>query len=346
MESLESMNTEEKHVYRYIPEIITRQWSSDGRTIDYVELNDDTLYSTPISEAFTTDIAWDISPDALDNTDVFGNESFTSVITSLAAGDSPLSGRPDYWTIMLILSEFYSNPFSFGRYDSILSESMKGVKNTRENVERVSEEVKRKLSGKMTASELITLRRNAVFAVPYLFDLTPAILSSSEGDSFILAADPLLLFNPLFPGRTNSIDTSFHSNGTVLMMPLTPQRMLCLYDRNVYKLMSGVLSHEDTFLFNRITFLSSPVSVVKDYETRDKSSLTGEGNPYLMTNDFKPSVFGIRARSVEMDRDGVRTYCARLSQFDTAYFTRLLESTPAKEALEKRIDYAVSLLSR
>jgi hypothetical protein len=340
------MNTEEKHVYRYIPEIITRQWSSDVGNVDYIELNDDTLYSTPTAEAFTTDIAWDLSPDALDNTDVFGNESFTSVISSLAAGDSSLSGRPDYWTIMLLLSEFYSNPFSFGRYDSILSESMKGVKNTRENVEKVSEEVKRKLSEKMTASELITLRRNAVFAVPYLFDLTPVILSAAEGDSFILSADPLLLFNPLFPGRTNSIETPFHSNGTVLMMPLTPQRMLCLYDRNVYKLMSGVLSHEDTVLFNRITFLSSPVSVVRDFENADKSWMNGKGNPYLMTNDYIPSVFGIRARSVEMERDGVRPYCAALSQFDTLYFTRSLERTPAKEALEKRIDYAVSLLSR
>lgn len=340
------MNTEGKHVYRYIPQVITEAWSSDGANIDYIELNDDTLYSTPISEAFTTDVDWNVPLDALDNTDVFENESFTSVISALAQGESSLSGRPDYWTIMLLLSEFYSNPFSFGRYDSILSERMKGVKNTRENVEKVSEEVKKKLSERMTASDFMTLRRNAVFAVPYLFDLTPVILSAAEGDSFVLAADPLILFNPLFPGRTNSIDTPFHSNGTVLMMPMTPDRMLCLYDRSAYKLMGGVLSHEDTVRFNNITFLSSPVTAVKDFETADKSWMKGKGKTYLMTNDFSPSVFGIRARAMEMDRDGVRPYVARLSQFDTLYFTREFERTHAKEALEKRIDYAVSLLSR
>ncbi len=340
------MNTEEKHVYRYIPRIITEAWSGDGSNVDYIEHNDGSLYSTPTSEAFTTDIDYDITPDALDNTDVFENESFTSVISALAKGDSPLSDRPDYWTIMLMLSEFYSNPFSFGRYDSILSESMKGVKNTKKDVEKVYAEVKNKLSRKMTASELISLRRNAVFAVPYLFDLTPVILSSPEGDSFILSSDPLLLFNPLFPGRTNSIDTPFHSNGTVLMMPLTPERMLCLYDRNVYKLLSSVLSREDAVLFNRITFLSSPVSVVKDYENTERSYLSGDGNPYLMTNDYAPSVFGIRARSLETERDGVRSYCALLSQYDTMYFTSLLGRTPAKEALEKRIDWAVSQLAR
>ncbi len=70
-----------------------------------------------------------------------------------------------------------------------------------------------------------------------LLDMEAVILSSPSKSSFLLGPFPFTLINPYFSKAEHAkyIDAQvFELRGSVIVLPLSPERALCIYDRDTY----------------------------------------------------------------------------------------------------------------
>ncbi len=86
-----------------------------------------------------------------------------------------------------------------------------------------------------------------------LYDLQSALLYAPPTRSFIIGGNPVVISNPAV--GNNSLSPQFelipyYLKGTFIVLPLSPDKALCLYDRNVYSLRSNLLSDKDVDIIN------------------------------------------------------------------------------------------------
>ncbi len=91
-----------------------------------------------------------------------------------------------------------------------------------------------------------------------LLDLVPVLLYAPAGRSFVIGGSPVGVINPFYHGRESKDHPqfSFSRNGTVFVLPISPDVTFCLYDPSVYRPRKKngkcILSKEDVDFLNAV----------------------------------------------------------------------------------------------
>lgn len=86
-----------------------------------------------------------------------------------------------------------------------------------------------------------------------LYDLQSALLYAPPTRSFVIGGNPVVISNPsigtkALPYPFNLVP--YYLKGTFIVLPLSPDKALCLYDKDVYSLSSNLLSDKDVDIIN------------------------------------------------------------------------------------------------
>lgn len=100
-----------------------------------------------------------------------------------------------------------------------------------------------------------------------LQDLGMAVINSRPPDSFVTSDNPVVRYNTYCEGITFAGVTGSASSGFQLALPLSPRKLLLLYDRGVYRMgswkssKSVAANREDVRQLNRLQVLSANTNV-------------------------------------------------------------------------------------
>ena len=74
-----------------------------------------------------------------------------------------------------------------------------------------------------------------------LIDLTAVLLDNETDEDFVVSDNPVVFQNPLIEKYALQNCSGFCTRGLQIYYPLTPRRMVCLYDSRVYKYLRRLL---------------------------------------------------------------------------------------------------------
>ena len=105
-----------------------------------------------------------------------------------------------------------------------------------------------------------------LFSLP-IIDLKSRILYAPEGKSFIVGATPINVINPYFEKKFvkySNEDRPTVLKGTIMILPLSPEKSVCLYDSAIYEFKEEdeaktVISEGDVDLLNRLQIFTSEI---------------------------------------------------------------------------------------
>lgn len=114
-----------------------------------------------------------------------------------------------------------------------------------------------------------TLSQTAVYSAimlyPALCDLTCIFLDNETDEEFVLSDNPVVCQNPLLEKFTTCNCSGFATRGLQIFIPLTPRRVVCLYDSEVYKFPHKSLVHiyskKDVIALNNLQFINAESNV-------------------------------------------------------------------------------------
>lgn len=113
-----------------------------------------------------------------------------------------------------------------------------------------------------------------------ILDLKAVLLRAPEGSSFILGSDPLMALNPYFEKRfakTKLEDRTYDLTGVAMVLPVTPDISVMLYDDGVYDINSTerslVLSKDDVDIINKVEMYNSDIDGGVVYKDVDREYL-------------------------------------------------------------------------
>ena len=100
-----------------------------------------------------------------------------------------------------------------------------------------------------------------------IIDLKSRMLYAPEGKSFIVGASPINVINPYFEKKFvkySNEDRPTVLKGTIMILPLSPEKSVCLYDSAIYEFKEGdeaktVISESDVDLLNRLQIFTSEI---------------------------------------------------------------------------------------
>ncbi len=116
----------------------------------------------------------------------------------------------------------------------------------------------------------------AMTAAMESLDLEAALLHAPEGKKFVLGCNPVSTFNPFFEKRfatTKMDDKAYDIYGSVMVLPVSPDVSIMLYDSSVYSLSSYVLTQDDVDLLNIAQVYNSDIDGGVVYSSVDTSYL-------------------------------------------------------------------------
>ncbi len=86
-----------------------------------------------------------------------------------------------------------------------------------------------------------------------LYDLEPCLLHAPSSCSFIIGGNPVVISNPFLGKDIASVPfygCPYLMRGAFLALPLSPDTLFCLYDKNTYTLQSDTLTPSDVDIIN------------------------------------------------------------------------------------------------
>ncbi len=200
-----------------------------------------------------------------------------------------------------------------------------------------------------------------------IMDLTPVLLDAPVGLSFVIGGSPFNLMNPYFEKRfvkTGFVDKNYDMKGTVMVLPLTPERALMLFDGSIYVAPDKkviTLTPSDVDILNKVqiyngdmdgvvykgdkAYLDSIFSTIKNNPYRDGYEWTcGYRFPFTTLLSF----MSIKDEAVrEMSKNvkaPIRPFVYDIREFE--YGNGMSESRPnGMENLNKRYEYAKALIN-
>ena len=119
----------------------------------------------------------------------------------------------------------------------------------------------------------------AAMAAVESLDLEAALLYAPEGKKFVVGCNPVSTFNPFFEKRFASAkmnDKAYDIYGAVMVLPVSPEISIMLYDDSVYSLSTSdkiVLPENDVDLLNIAQIYNSDIDGGVVYSSLDTSYL-------------------------------------------------------------------------
>ena len=297
--------------YQYIPEQIIRTWeNAEGKLWSY---NTD---SGEVRQASRGDVFIENLTVGKRDTikDFFHNDEYSNFFEKLQRGDDSLSGDDKYLVKELMALQFYCNMYSMGRFFELFSQKVKSINEAVEAIQK-----------KRTADDILLQHFKAMFYLTYLLDLEAVLVSAPEGSSFLLSDAPLFLCDPAFGPEELLTQRPYTANGTILFMPVSPKYAVAAYDSFVYKPLKTegkiVLSKDDVDEFNSCSVSFSDTVVFDSSLTDVEYIKTLSPKKRTASLSYSPSVFGIRARYVDVQEIAGRAFCGMLEISDSKYIT-------------------------
>lgn len=114
-----------------------------------------------------------------------------------------------------------------------------------------------------------TLSQTAVYSAimlyPALNDLTCVFLDNETDEDYVLSDNPVVCQNPLLEKFSTCNCSGFATRGLQIYIPLTPRRVVCLYDSEAYKFPKKSLIHiyskKDVVALNNLQFMNAENNV-------------------------------------------------------------------------------------
>ena len=91
-----------------------------------------------------------------------------------------------------------------------------------------------------------------------MLDLKIHILESESNATFILSDNPAVMYNYIFSNTQHPISSSPFASGTMIFLPISNSKCICLYDSSIYKLgkirnrISTIIHKQDVELLNQL----------------------------------------------------------------------------------------------
>ena len=320
--------------YQYIPEQIIRAWeNAEGKLGSYSTGSGDVLLVSK-EDVFIENVTVGKKDTIMD---FFHNDEYSSFFEKLQKGDDSLSDDDKYLVKELMSLQFYCNMYSTGRFFELFSQKVKSI----------NEAVEATLK-KRTSDDIFLQHFKAMFYLTYLLDLEAVLVSAPEGSSFLLSDAPLFLCDPAFGPEELLTQRPYTANGTILFMPVSPKYAVAAYDRFIYKpLKTGgkiVLSKDDVDEFNScsVSFCDTVVFDTSLTDVEYIKSLSPKKRTASLS--YSPSVFGIRARYVDVQEIAGRAYCGMLEISDSKYISENGQLMISGEEQIRRHEKALEML--
>lgn len=144
------------------------------------------------------------------------------------------------------------------RYEDIIDLAFSGPRKEASGAEDY------RINGREDVAKAIMLKV-AIELIPCLKHLTPAIIHSGEHFSFLTSDAPLIHYNQYLEGAPTGSGLGCY--GVQIFLPLTPSKLLFLYDPEIYKVSRDeegrifIRRQEDIDQINILQFLSSKSNV-------------------------------------------------------------------------------------
>ncbi len=269
----------------YVNRDIIRGWSDDGKSVMWCNsvkgeegrsVDVDSLYYLEIS-SFPENLAVFIHNE---------EECFHKIITSLRSGEKTAldmvdtdEREPFFFEYLRALSSFKTG---YARY---MGEKVLKLMNEYKGLDYytvIEPTLNTVIDNFKTAADF-----GPLFSLP-IIDLKCRILHAPEGKSFIVGATPINVINPYFEKKFvkySNEDRPTVLKGTVMILPISPDKSVCLYDSGIYEFREGdeettVISESDVDLLNRLQIFTSEIDGGVVY--------SGDMEPYIkkLTQSF------------------------------------------------------------
>lgn len=353
----------EKYKHYYVPQALVKNWSDDGKHASwYNPMKEKRIENGNITRYFHENLL--DFPDGIAATIDSLDEFFVEMLPSLLDGEvdclkADIAASPREVIIFMLLRA----PMPVFSPDIILERmlddfsAMFSRSSRKENKEKMrSSEIKR------------AFNQMTVYGLD-LLDMEAVILSAPEGSSFVLGAIPVTSINPYFsqdkPDLFPGVQT-FEIWGSVLILPLTPGKALCIYDPETYTVEEKdgfcALRKEDVDMLNTAAlYNSNDIGGVihvcgEDYlddlygkldnedDFRGASSLGGEDEfPFSTDLPVLKVTKEAEEKRAERKKSLLREYISRLVDYDDENFEKIHGRNAEKE-YTKRYRYASKML--
>ena len=194
-------------IYRYIPSGIVREWADSSGNVSFVRRGERKAGKCSADDIFCEEYSVNGDADDPSDLDTFSQSGVSQIIGALQQEEPEFSLLTLSGAALLALSLYYKAPGAPGAGE-------KGKRRTIENLKEMASEMK--------------------FTLPYLMDLSMAVVEAPEGEKFVLGDHPLYITNRLLKGEEAGNGNPLYNRGLIILMPLTPQRAVMLTDADSY----------------------------------------------------------------------------------------------------------------
>lgn len=144
-----------------------------------------------------------------------------------------------------------------------------------------------------------------------LIDLTAVLLDNETDEDFVVSDNPVVFQNPLIEKYALQNCSGFCTRGLQIYYPLTPRRMVCLYDSRVYKYLGkNIISlscKRDVESLNKLQFMNADKNIYFDSEILNLEKYISFRNEYeskqgesvsMIENQDAPGMYLIQQSSI------------------------------------------------
>lgn len=248
----------------YVPQFLLRNWSDDKSSIRVYLLNENKIIpSASISSQAQKKYLY--GEDQEIEKILCSLECEASVVISkLLTENLKLSMKERGVIIHFIAMQNYRTPNAIQQINDMTSAFARDLLFKEKKFEEFGDVIK-KLEVVSSNPEIIQL---SLFLSSFLIyaDLKLCLLKANDEKKFIIGQHPIITLNPYlvernFPGSKRGIGL----RGAIIILPISPLYILCLYDKSVYKILNGnnvsYLNNEDIDLLNKYQFLTTDSAI-------------------------------------------------------------------------------------
>ncbi len=276
----------------YVNHNLLRGWSEDGRVVDwYNPVDKEGLKETEIDDLYYFNFHSIESYVAavVSNHDGY----FEETLREISSGDNPFESNSFNMKARTSFMFQYLRTPSFFKEDYARCSGAKTLNFLNRYKGRSYFTVVEK-DFEVLKDYLGTMGQFTLTATLETMDLEGIILSAAEGTSFVVGAVPVIMMNPYFEKRyasTKMEDKPYDIIGAVMVLPVSPETAVMLYDKNTYDVAAedgkAMLSKEDVDLLNIAEIYNSDIDGGVVY--------SGVGKGYL--DSLKERIFDTPFRS-------------------------------------------------
>ena len=194
-------------IYRYIPSGIVREWADSSGNVSFVRRGERKAGKCSADDIFCEEYSVNGDADDPSDLDTFSHSGVSRMIGALQKEEPEFSLLTLSGAALLALSLYYKAP-------GAPRAGERGNNRTLENLKDMDSEMK--------------------FTLPYLMDLSMAVVDAPEDYAFVLGDHPLYITNRLFRGEEAGNGNPLYNRGLIMLIPLTPQRAVMLCDGESY----------------------------------------------------------------------------------------------------------------